>query len=217
MKSLLTTILDTLFPKQEAVVFLEQQALQGNLRSLPHAPKTPERWMHSIFQYKNEAVKKLIWEIKYSSNEVLTRETGALLGEEIISFFEEKGLYTSPNWILVAVPASFAHTKEKGFNQADKLCKAVIKSVNSDSLTYIPNLLRKTRETKPQASMRNRADRLTNLVGSFTVPKGYQDAVAGKNCIVIDDALTTGSTLREARRALGDAGAKTVLGLTLAH
>ncbi len=208
-------ILDSLFPKKKEVVELEERGKQGSLRFLPGALETPAPWMRAIFQYKNSKVRQLIWEIKYAGNPILIRDVGALLSEEIVSFFEERGSFVSKDWMLVAVPPTKEHEKEKGFNQTDELCKEVIKSLGKNVLSYSPNTLKKTTETEPQAKIKNRSKRLQNLKNSYIVSNPSN--VTGKNIIIIDDVLTTGSTLIEARRALREAGAKKVLGLAVAH
>lgn len=52
-----------------------------------------------------------------------------------------------------------------------------------------------------------------NLLDSFEA----DDRVSGKYVILIDDVVTTGSTMLEARKELLSKGAKKVLGFTIAH
>ena len=77
------------------------------------------------------------------------------------------------------------------------------------------NALEKIRHTAPQSSIKNRALRLQNLSGCFSIP--HPEKVRGKNIILIDDVTTTGSTLAEARSVLLSAGARSVHAIAIAH
>ena len=72
----------------------------------------------------------------------------------------------------------------------------------------------KNRETKRQTTLK-RSERLSNVKNSF----GVLDAknISGKNIIIIDDVVTTGATLREAKKVLIHAGARKVLCVAIAH
>ena len=215
MPSFLNFILNILFPKKDSVIALERRGKERTLRNLPPAPDSPEPWMRSIFAYKDPRVRELVWEIKYTGNNVLIKEIGELMAEEILSFFEERGSFVGNDWILVPIPASTEHLKEKGFNQTVELTRAIVKSMGKESPAFFTSVLYKIIEHGPQAKIKNRKERMKNVVNCFSVKDPA--IVTGKNIIVIDDVLTTGSTLIEARRALKTAGAKKVIALTVAH
>jgi len=73
----------------------------------------------------------------------------------------------------------------------------------------------KPKDTKHQAHIENRSERLKNIIGSFAVKN--PEAIKGKNIILIDDILTTGATLTEARKILKYSGARKVVAFTVAH
>lgn len=77
------------------------------------------------------------------------------------------------------------------------------------------DVLYKIKDTKPQVSVKDRALRLENLIGSFGVKNAWK--ICGRTVVLIDDVLTTGATIREARSCLLEEGAKQVIGYTLAH
>jgi hypothetical protein len=70
-------------------------------------------------------------------------------------------------------------------------------------------------KNKKQRQCDNMAQRAANVRGVYTVPDKI--AVQGCNVIVIDDVLTTGSTLTEISRVLREAGARSVMGVALAR
>ena len=76
-------------------------------------------------------------------------------------------------------------------------------------LKFQKNVLKKIRQTRPQKGLKA-AERKKNLKGAFKVCKN----VEGKNILLIDDVITTGSTLLENAKMLYKAGAKRVTVLT---
>ena len=77
------------------------------------------------------------------------------------------------------------------------------------------NILEKIKESPSQTSVKNRAERLENLKGCFKAVN--LDNVRGANIILIDDVITTGATMSEAKKALENAGARQVLCFAMAH
>lgn len=81
-------------------------------------------------------------------------------------------------------------------------------------LSYAPLLIKK-KETPPQSKTSSRSKRIANLRDSFAVTD--REKLAGARVILIDDVITTGATLEEARKTLRKAGAKEILALAVAH
>ena len=75
-------------------------------------------------------------------------------------------------------------------------------------------LLRKARDVSPQSRLRTPEERRANISGCYVVRSA--DAVRGKRILLIDDVITTGSTLSECARMLLTAGAVSVRGAALA-
>ncbi|MFB6290638.1 MAG: double zinc ribbon domain-containing protein [Candidatus Bipolaricaulia bacterium] len=109
---------------------------------------------------------------------------------------------------LTHVPLSPDKRKDRKFNQAELLARAVSRE------TDIPlfRTLEKTRNTRPQAEL-SREQRLNNVRGSFT----WEEKVDYESVLLIDDVFTTGSTVDECSKVLKDAGADRVFVATLAR
>ncbi len=111
---------------------------------------------------------------------------------------------------LTPVPMTLRRFLERHYNPAEVLAGEI---GCLSGLQVLP-LLEKNRSTPPQHALSGE-ERRANLRGSFSV-KDIRQA-AGRKILLIDDILTTGSTAREAARALKEAGAKRVGILTLAR
>lgn len=109
---------------------------------------------------------------------------------------------------LVPVPVHRDRLRERGYNQAELLARALALLVG---LEWAP-LLERTRPTTKQHRL-DRAARLANLRGAF--------AVAGGEClptaIVVDDIITTTATLEACASVLHDAGVSEVYGFAVAR
>ena len=112
--------------------------------------------------------------------------------------------------VLVPVPQHVSKTYSRGFNQSVLLCRWLQPALGA---TVRP-LLKKVRATDAQAHAPDRSQRQKNLADSMRA-SGTADPNA--LYIVVDDVITTGSTIAEAGRALRAAGAVHVYGMALAH
>lgn len=112
-------------------------------------------------------------------------------------------------FIVLPIPISKAREKDRGFNQADIIAKAICKEFG---LITDTSILTRIRDTNKQFGL-HKDERSQNIHGAFAV-KGD---VAGGKFLLADDICTTGSTLIEASRALFTAGAKDVCCFTLSR
>ena len=70
-------------------------------------------------------------------------------------------------------------------------------------------------DTLHQAQTKNKKERMDNIRDSFYIEN--RDRIEGKNILLIDDVITTGTTLKEAKKILTDAGASEIKALAIAH
>lgn len=108
---------------------------------------------------------------------------------------------------LTFVPMTEKAEKKRGYNQA-KLLAEELSARCGKPVLYV---LEKRKESKPQKTL-GRAEREKNLEGCFHVTD--RKAVKGKKVLIIDDTLTTGSTVSAVADALHRAGAASVCALT---
>jgi ComF family protein len=112
--------------------------------------------------------------------------------------------------IIVPVPLHPTRQRERGFNQASLLAELLSAQVSIPSKP----LLERIRYTTTQTAL-DRAERMENLHNAFRLRKNVD--VRGLRVLLIDDVLTTGSTLSECARILKCAGAISVHAATAAR
>jgi ComF family protein len=113
--------------------------------------------------------------------------------------------------LMVPVPLHPKRLRERGFNQALIVGRAISRREKVPCTGFV---LRKIRWSPPQVHL-SPGEREANVKGSFAVidPK----RVRGKRILLIDDVMTTGSTVNECARELLKAGAGGVDVFTLAR
>lgn len=103
--------------------------------------------------------------------------------------------------VLVPVPLHFLRRARRGFNQAEALARRVGQALD---LPVATSLLRRTRHTAAQSGLPS-VERRRNLRGAFACR-----SAAGLHVALVDDVLTTGTTLNECAGMLCAAGAARV-------
>lgn len=112
--------------------------------------------------------------------------------------------------LIVPVPLHPARQRERGFNQAALLAELLSCKI---SIPARP-VLERVRYTTTQTAF-DRAERMENLHGAFRLRKNAD--VQQLRVLLVDDVLTTGSTLSECARVLKKAGAASVYAVTAAR
>jgi competence protein ComFC len=157
----------------------------------------------SIYQAKG-VLRDLIHRFKYGGQFYLRR----LLSEILLEAMRDERMAATPIDAFVPVPLHPARRRERGFNQAEALAKSVSKK------TAIPVLDCIGRRSYTQTQTRfDRAERMRNLRDAFVLRKN--SIVFRKNLVLLDDVLTTGSTLHECALVLREAGAESVRAITV--
>lgn len=110
------------------------------------------------------------------------------------------------NPTIVPVPLHKHKTRQRGFNQSDIIARQLLGYVKPEG-----PLLVRWKENGPQASIKEVGERRQNVRGIFSVPTRAPETV-----LLVDDVITTGSTIEECARALKRAGTQRVLALSVA-
>lgn len=214
IQDLINFVLDNIIPPRRNFDIVKKLSVE-KINALPRSPKVHgEDWIYPLFQYKDKKVKAIIWELKYNENTLPLKQIGKILYEEILVTISDIFIFDNDaEFVIIPIPITNSRRIERGYNQSEIIAKSIIENDTNHTLLYAPQWLEKIIDTPRQSHSETRYDRVMNLLDSFEANK----LVDGKYIILIDDVITTGSTLKEARKELLLKGSKQVLGFTIAH
>ena len=196
-------ILAILFPQKCLGCKKENEILCSDCLLKISRPDTPYlNGVHIAANYQDLVLKKALWMLKYQGVKQLAKPLAELVKERIWKKLETE------NWLVVPVPLSKNKLRHRGYNQAEMIAGELSGDVRAD-------ILFKKFHTKSQVEVKNKEERLANIVGSFEIKN--PETIKGKKIILIDDVFTTGATMREAKKVLKEAGAKKVVGVVVAR
>jgi len=196
-------ILAVLFPQKCLGCKKENEILCPDCLGKINRPDTPYlNGIHIAANYQDLVLKKALWMLKYRGVKQLAKPLAELIKERVWKKLE------TGDWLIVPVPLSKKKLRHRGYNQAELIAKELSDNVRAD-------ILFKKFHTKSQVEVKDKEERLANIIGSFEIKK--PEKIKGKKIILVDDVLTTGATMREAKKVLKQAGAKKVVGVAVAR
>lgn len=215
--SFLNTILDIVFPVNCVLCNKAGKDLCAEcISDFRQAERESEEWIFPLYDYRDPRIKKTIWLLKYKGRKNLAGNFAEVLYGRIIEELADLSILENfKDPILVPIPLSKERYRERKYNQAELMCKGLVKLDLEKNFKLEKDVLIKTIETEHQARIENRNKRQKNIIGSFSVIN--TPLIKGRNIILIDDVTTTGATLREAKKVLKQAGVKKVIAFTVAH
>lgn len=150
--------------------------------------------------YYEEAVAHAIRLLKFDGKERLARP----LAEEA-AVFARREMECDTYEDVVPVPLHRVRQRDRGFNQAVLLARELLPVFPNARLN---ESLRRIRPTRIQSKLANDKERAANVVGAFAVERDRD--FEGRTVLVVDDVVTTRSTVEECAAALKRAGAAQV-------
>lgn len=168
----------------------------------------------SFFDYGDKKVANTLIKGKYSFLPEVYEILGNLIALKIRTdpAFAHIASYTK-NVLLVPIPLHPSRRRWRGFNQAQKLCKALGEQLNIPVL----ELLKRTKLTKTQKDLK-KEQRQKNVADAFAISPNFKSFnLQSSNIILVDDVATTGATLRAAALVLKRSGAAKVICLAAAR
>jgi competence protein ComFC len=175
--------------------------------SCPNCEDRPPAFDCVVSKYHAKGLlRDLIHRFKYGRQYHLR----GVLAEYLVEAMQDERILGEPADCIVPVPLHPTRLRERGFNQTEALAEALFKREGIPILRCI----QRKRYTQTQTRF-DRSERMLNLRNSFTMRKNSD--VRGKHLVLLDDILTTGSTLHECALVLREAGAASVRAITVAR
>lgn len=108
-------------------------------------------------------------------------------------------------WLVVPVPTTRIRIRERGYNQAEALARALADRSGRTVICALERGGGASSQTTLQPAARR-----ANVAGAFRPVTGMEPDIAGEHLLLVDDVLTTGATVTECAVALVEAGARCV-------
>jgi len=144
---------------------------------------------------RGSTIRKLVHALKYEGR----KDIGVMLGELYGSILAESGFMDDIDFI-VPVPLHPARQRRRGYNQSGCIAEGL------SYATHVPvrtNIIRRTGMTGTQTKS-GRYERWENVKGMFHVQE--PSMIHGRHILLVDDVITTGSTMEACVNAFHDAG-----------
>lgn len=197
-------------------------ALDGTISCIPYAHPVVQSLIHAWKYNGASQVTAYLGRFVERSLSV-AHQSGLLQGKRVlaggISGIELRAIASAPailsgiDVLLEPIPLHPKRERERGFNQAELLACSLGAASPNRRLT---RLLVRAKKTQAQAQLAG-IDRSTNMADAFVLPDERHERVRGQHVVVVDDVITTGSTMEAGARLLKSAGAASVWGLTIAY
>ena len=161
----------------------------------------------AIFLFKyNEIGKRIIHKLKYYDHTYLAKYLANTAFRVIKSNFSNCD-------VVIPVPLHRKRLMSRLYNQSALISKELAKLMCID---FGCNALLKVRHTVPQTAL-TKLQREKNVKNSFIANPSQKYLFLNKNALLVDDVMTTGSTIKECSKVLIEAGCKEVFVFTLAR
>ncbi|ASJ21913.1 double zinc ribbon domain-containing protein [Brachyspira hampsonii] len=139
----------------------------------------------SMLYYENYT-KYLIHKMKFSHRYLICNDFASML-----SYYYKN--YITKYDAIAFVPLGKKRLLERGYNQSEIIAKRISKILN---IKLLENIIMRKKETKALSSLNSKTERINMIKNAFTINSDYNSSNK-INLLIIDDVLTTGSTLNE--------------------
>jgi predicted amidophosphoribosyltransferase len=169
-----------------------------------------------VLPFSSPDVRALVHEAKFYGNRMATE----LLGEVLLHHFSTT---MKNDAVVIPMPLSRARMRARGYNQVVEIARIALKSCKH--MTVMENVLVRIRDTKPQTEL-VRGERTNNVANAFAclpARQGIRDVsdaeriLKNAHVILLDDVVTTGSTMKAAKSALSKCRPASITCVALAH
>ncbi len=161
--------------------------------------------------WEDALLKQLIYEYKYRFIKEISKELSKTLIKSLSN--HNIRLINIDNIIISFVPLHPRRESWRGFNQSELLANKISKHLGWKTAT----LLKKTKNTAPQAEIETQSARIKNAKNAFSLISPPILPVQGKILLIVDDVCTTGATLEQCAKTLKPLKPKEIWGIVLAR
>ena len=144
--------------------------------------------------YKIKIIKKLIKDFKFHWRKDIGYDFWEYMSDKIIkNMKDELSKYKKEDFLIVSPPMNFFRKLKRWYNHSEVLAKVIASNLD---FKYEKNIILRNRQTRQQSKL-NKQERLHNLDNAFKINKKKKDIIDKKIIIIIDDVISTWTTINE--------------------
>jgi len=141
--------------------------------------------------HKKSLVQRLVHQLKYKGKKEIGNYLGQLFGLNLMENVDFQSVD-----IIIPIPLHLHKKRKRGYNQSEAICNGISKGMKKE---YNYDLLLRTIDTQTQTK-KKRYNRWENVSQVFDVL--HPEQLEGKHILLVDDVITTGSTVESAAEIL---------------
>ena len=154
-----------------------------------------ERVVSAFYFYPHSESSQMIYKLKYGGQPEIGQKLGIIMGRRLC----EKGFFDGID-AIIPVPLTRRRLWQRGYNQSMEIARGL------REVTGLPiwnKVVRRSKFSASQTGMRG-WERRANVAGNFVLRDG--ERIKGRHVLLVDDIITTGSTITSCALALSQAG-----------
>ena len=152
---------------------------------------------------KGNALQQLAHSLKYEEITSLGTELGKRIGDHLL----ERNINAD---IIIPVPLNKRKERERGYNQSGCIARGISER---NGIPMKEDIVTRSKYTSTQTHL-NAEERKKNVADAFELNKNSIDVLKNKHILVVDDIITTGSTIQEVGKILKENGVKIVVAVS---
>ncbi len=169
--------------------------------------KPPFSKLRAACSYEGVLAEAII-DFKFHHNLGLIGSLSSILNYCMEQFFKDD----IPD-VIIPVPLHHKRLMERGFNQSLLLGERLARE---RKIRFVRNAVMRERYTIPQVRLSG-AERRRNLRNAFRVKPEAVREIQDRSVLIVDDVITTGTTIKEVAEVLINSGARRVMGIAIAR
>lgn len=142
--------------------------------------------------YSNKIIKKLILDSKFNNKKDIIDDFSIYLWKHLLKNIWDLD-YSKKEFLLISVPMFFLKKYKRWYNITEIICSKIWKNISID---YNKNIINKIKNTCQQSQLSSK-ERKINLKNAFKLNKKELDKLDKKVLIIVDDVVSTWSTINE--------------------
>ena len=161
------------------------------------------------YHYKESLIQKLIKDSKFFNRKDILEDFAVYLSENLL---KNENIFNKENYLILPVPMNFIRKFKRWYNHSEVLAKEISRIT---WINFNKNILKRVRNSIQQSKL-SKKQRELNLKETFKINQKYMSELDFKKIIIIDDVVSTWTTINEISTILKQSWALKIIWLCIA-